>query len=31
MDSYRFFGLDALEWSVAVASSAMVALAFWVF
>jgi hypothetical protein len=30
MDMTRFFGLDSFEWSVALASSALIALAVWV-
>jgi hypothetical protein len=30
VDMSRFFGLDAVEWSVTLASSALIALAVWV-
>jgi hypothetical protein len=30
MDMTRFFGLDSFEWSVTLASSALIALAVWV-
>jgi hypothetical protein len=30
MDMTRFFGLDSLEWSVTLMSSALIALAVWV-
>jgi hypothetical protein len=30
MDMTRFFGLDSFEWSVALAGSALLALAVWV-
>jgi hypothetical protein len=30
MDMTRFFGLDSFEWSVALASSALIAFAVWV-
>jgi hypothetical protein len=29
MDASRFFGLDAIEWSVTLASSALIAFAAW--
>jgi hypothetical protein len=29
MDDSRFFGLDLLEWSAMLASSALIALAMW--
>jgi hypothetical protein len=30
MDMTRFFGLDSFEWSVTLASSALIAFAVWV-